>query len=85
MILTPGFLSFAKLVMMSSAPGESAGDDRYASQDPFIQSTFIQSTLAHTISIPIRLYYQCVLSMFNAINSYIFSGNSNTDSFIAGR
>ena len=32
-------LSFAKLVMMSSAPAKSAGDARYVSKDPFIQST----------------------------------------------
>ena len=38
MISIPGFLSFAKLVMMSSAPANSAGDVRYASQDPFIRS-----------------------------------------------
>ena len=36
MISIPGSLSFAKLVMMSSAPEESALDARYASQDPFI-------------------------------------------------
>ena len=36
MILIPGSLSFAKLVMMSSAPAKSAGDARYVSQDPFI-------------------------------------------------
>ena len=39
--------SFAKLVM-SSAPAKSAGDVRYASQDPFIQST-----LSHAIPTPI--------------------------------
>ena len=38
MISTPGSLSFAKLVMMSSAPAKSAGGARYASQDPFIHS-----------------------------------------------
>ena len=41
-------LSFAKLVMMSSTPAKSAGDARYAFQDPFIQTT-----LSHTISTPI--------------------------------
>ena len=41
-------LSFAKLVMMSFTPAKSAGDARYASQDPFIQST-----LPHTIPTPI--------------------------------
>ena len=53
MILIPGSLSFAKLVMMSSAPAKSAGDARYMSQDPFIQST------SHTISTPI-----CIRSAF---------------------
>ena len=38
MISIPGSLSFAKLVMMSSAAAKSAGDARYASQDPFIHS-----------------------------------------------
>ena len=47
MISIPGSLSFAKLVMMSSAPAKSTGDARYASQDPFIQST-----LSHAISTP---------------------------------
>ena len=36
MISIPGFLSFAKLMMMSSAPAKSAGDARYVPQDPFI-------------------------------------------------
>ena len=36
MISIPGSLSFAKLVMMSSAPAKFAGNARYASQDPFI-------------------------------------------------
>ena len=35
-ISIPGSLSFAKLVMMSSAPAKSAGETRYVSQDPFI-------------------------------------------------
>ena len=34
--MSQGSLSFAKLVMMSSAPANSAGDARYAFQDPFI-------------------------------------------------
>ena len=50
MIPIPGSLSFAKLVMMSSAPAKPAGDARNVSQDPFIQST-----LSHTISTPICL------------------------------
>ena len=33
--MSPGSLSFAKLVMMSSAPAKSAGDARYAFQDSF--------------------------------------------------
>ena len=48
MISIPVSFSFAKLVMMSSAPAKSAGDARYASQD-----LFIQSLLSHTISTPI--------------------------------
>ena len=52
--MSPGSLSFAKLVMMSFAPAKSAGDARYASQDPFIQPTF-----SHTISTPI-----CIRSAF---------------------
>ena len=47
-------LSFAKLVMMSSAPAKSARDARYASQDPFIHRT-----LSHIISTPI-----CIRSAF---------------------
>ena len=39
---------------MSSAPAKSSGDARYASQDPFIQST-----LSHTISTP-----NCIRSAF---------------------
>ena len=35
--MSPGFLSFAKLVMMSSTPAKSAGDARYSSQDPFFR------------------------------------------------
>ena len=34
MILIPSFLSFAELVLMSSTPAKSAGDDRDTSQDP---------------------------------------------------
>ena len=41
----PGSLSFAKLVMMSSAPAKSAGDARYVSQDPFIQSSTVPYNL----------------------------------------
>ena len=32
--MSPGPLSFAKLVMMSSVPAKSAGDVIYASEDP---------------------------------------------------
>ena len=48
MISIPGSPYFANLVMMSSAPTKSVGDARYASQDPFIQST-----LSHAILTPI--------------------------------
>ena len=57
MILIPGSLSFAKLVMMSSAPAKSVGDARYASQGPFIHGN--QRWLSHTISTPI-----CIRSAF---------------------
>ena len=60
--MSPGSLSFAKLVMMSSAPAKSAGDARYASQDPFIQST-----LSHTISTPI-----CIRSAFFLRSTQLF-------------
>ena len=49
--MSPGFLSFAKLVMMSSAPANSAGDARYASQDPFIRS------LSHTRVMWVTIWY----------------------------
>ena len=56
MISIPGSLSIVKLMMMSSTPAKSAGGIRYASQDPFIQST-----LSHTISIPICIRSALVL------------------------
>ena len=43
--MSPGSLSFAKMVMMSSAPAKSAGDARYASQDPFIYSLIVHTIL----------------------------------------
>ena len=52
--MSPGSLSFTKLVMMSSAPVKSARDARYASQDPFMQSM-----LSHTIATPI-----CISNVF---------------------
>ena len=45
MISMPGSLSFAKLVMMSSAPTKSARDARYISQDPFIRWSTVQYDL----------------------------------------
>ena len=42
----PGSLSFAKMVMMSSAPAKSKEDARYASQDPLIR------LMSQTISTP---------------------------------
>ena len=45
MISIPGSHSFAKLVMMSSAPAKSAGDARYAFQDPFIIPSFVHCPL----------------------------------------
>ena len=58
-ISIPGSLSFAKLVMMSSVPTKSAGDARYASQDPLIESLnqrcFIQSRLQSVLGV--RSFY----------------------------
>ena len=55
MISISGSLSF----VMSSAPAKkntkSAGDARYASQDPSVHSGNNESTLSHTISTPIRI------------------------------
>ena len=45
MISITSSLSFAKLVMMSSALAKSAGDARYASQDPFIHSLTVPYNL----------------------------------------
>ena len=53
MISIPGSLSFAKLVMMSSAPAKSTGDARYASQDPFIHYPF-QSRLQSVLGVFLR-------------------------------
>ena len=50
MILIPGSLSFAKLVMMSPH-AKSVSDAKYTFQDPFIQSM-----LCHTISTPICIW-----------------------------
>ena len=58
MILIPSSLSFAKLVMMSSAPAKSAGVARYMFQDPFIQSL-----LSPTILTPICIICRSVLSI----------------------
>ena len=54
MISIAGSLYFPKLMMTSFAPAKSAGDARYTSQDPFIQST-----LSHIISTSI-----CIRSAF---------------------
>ena len=59
MILIPGSLSFTKLVMMSSAPAKSAGDARYASQDPFIHG-FMQCC-------PIQSRLQSVLGVLSSV------------------
>ena len=56
--MSPGSLSFAKLAMMSSAPAKSAGDARYASQDPFILlwiDFLIQSRLQSVLGV--RSFY----------------------------
>ena len=61
--MSPQSLSFAKLLMMSSAPAKSEGDARYTQHDPFIQST-----LTHTISTPI-----CIRNTFLLRRTYIAS------------
>ena len=61
--MSPGSLSFAKLVMMSSALAKSAGDARYASQDPFIHCP-IQSRLQSVLEVR-SLYVER-----NGLNSY---------------
>ena len=53
--MSPGSLSFAKLVMMSSAPAKPVGDARYASQEPIIQRCPIQSRLQSVLRV--RSYY----------------------------
>ena len=75
MISIPGSLSFANLVMMSSAPAKSAGDARYASQDPFIR------LLSHTISTPnaIRSAFflrrtRQMLTKIHILNGFILQG-----------
>ena len=52
----PDSLSFAKLVMMPFAPAKSAGEARYASQDPFI--------LAINVRCPIISSQICIRSAF---------------------
>ena len=49
--MSPGSLSFAKLVMMSSAPAKSAKDARYPYQDPFIPRCPIQSRLQSVLGV----------------------------------
>ena len=49
--ISPGYLFFAKLVMMSSASAKSAGDARYASQDPFIQRCPLQSRFQSALGV----------------------------------
>ena len=66
MISIPGSL-LCQVVMTSSAPAKSAGDARYASQDPFIQSR-----LSHTISTPI-----CIRSAFFLRRAHVLC-KSNT-------
>ena len=57
MILIQGSLSFAKLVIMSSAPAKSVGDARYTSQDPFIHYP-IQSRLQSVLGVR-SFYIKC--------------------------
>ena len=61
MISIPGSFSFAKLVMMSSAPAKSAGDARYMSQDPFIHGNKccpIKSRLQSVLGVR-SIYVEC--------------------------
>ena len=61
MISIPRSLSFAKLVMMSSAPAKSVGDATYASQDPFIhgnQYCPIESLLQSALGVR-SFYVKC--------------------------
>ena len=51
MILIPGSLSFAKLVVMSSAPAKSAGNARYASQNQFNLRCPTQSRLQSVLGL----------------------------------
>ena len=69
MISIPGSISFAKLVMMSSAPAKSAGDARYASQDPLIHRQ-IDVVPYNLDSNP---YEECVLFTKNSIKIYLIS------------
>ena len=56
--MSPGSLSFAKLVMMSSAPAKSAGDARYAPKiHSFNQRCSIQSRLQSVLGMCSRLYF----------------------------
>ena len=60
-ILIPGSLFFAWLVMMSSAPAKSAGGARYAYQDPFIRWSIacpIQSRLQSVLGVR-SFYVKC--------------------------
>ena len=54
--MSPGSLSFAKLVMMSSAPVRSVGDATYISQDPLIQSTFSHRISTQSV-LGVRSFY----------------------------
>ena len=64
MISFPGSFSFANLVIMSFATAKSAGDTRYESQDPFIQSTLVVPC-----NLDSNLSKECVFSTSNAIIS----------------
>ena len=73
MISMPGSLSFAKLMIISSAPANSVGGARCASQDPFFQST-----LSHTISTPVCirsalfLHRTCYMFFINVVLFFVF-------------
>ena len=59
MISIPGFLSFAKLVMTTSAPAKSAGDARYV-----LTSNHPINVVPYNLDS--NLYQECVLTTSNA-------------------
>ena len=74
-------LSFAKLVIMSSAPAKSANDARDASQDPFTHSTCIINAffLRRTQLLLIELFYHIsVCFLYFVYPVYIFTSKGTS-------